>query len=74
MCVNGSVLVLKYHFTYEEFTVKKIPRRIGIAGFYCVVMVIGLCFLSPTVKTSVFLSTLLIGISKLASSNFYKII
>jgi hypothetical protein len=69
MCINGFIFILKYFLFKKEFTVKKIPRRIGIACFYAVVMILGLCFLSPTVKHSIFLSTLLIAISKLASSN-----
>jgi len=69
----GAFLFLSTFSFNAEFTVSRIPRRIGVAFFYSLVMIIGLCFLSPVVKESVFLSTLLIGISKLSSSTLFQL-
>jgi hypothetical protein len=66
----GAFLFLSTSNYISGFTVKKIPRRIGIAFFYCIVMIVGMSFTLPAVKQSAILSTLLLAISKLSSSKF----
>lgn len=50
------------------YTIKKIPRRIGIAFFYLIVMLVGISFTAPFVKHNAFIATVLLAVSKLASS------
>jgi len=48
--------------------VQKIPRRKGIAGFYSLVVLIGLLFFIPAIKNSKMAGTSLMGISRFLSS------
>ncbi len=46
-----------------------LPRRKGIAGFYAVVVIIGLLFLTSWVNDNYIVGTVLLGVSRVFSSN-----
>lgn len=52
----------------SAFFVNQIPRRKGIAGFYFIVMLIGLLFLIPNVRGNLVLGTILLSTSRIFSS------
>ena len=47
-----------------------LPRRKGIAGFYIIVLLIGLTFLTSWVNDNYIVGTVLLGLSRVFSSNF----
>lgn len=53
-----------------DLLINKIPRRLGIAGFYVIVALLGLSFLIPAIKKNNLLTSVAIGISRIASSIF----
>jgi len=50
--------------------IHKIPRRCGIAGFYTILACLGLTFIIPSIKHNLVLTSLVIGLSRVASSKF----
>jgi hypothetical protein len=59
-----------YLFTVG-YTVKNIPRKWGIMGFFGCVMVINMMFNFDFVEKSTFVSSLLFGIARILSSIFH---
>jgi hypothetical protein len=53
--------------------INRIPRKKGIAGFYSIVILIGMMFWFDFVRKSLTVGTMLIGISRIFSSNFLLI-
>jgi len=51
-----------------DFAVNALPRRKGIAGFYFLVVIIGLGFLFNWVNNNYIVGTILLGVSRIFSS------
>ncbi len=51
-----------------DYAVNVLPRRKGIAGFYVVVVIIGLMFLTSWVNDNYIVGTILLGVSRVFSS------
>jgi hypothetical protein len=58
--------------SYLAVYVKIIPRRQGIAGFYGLVIIVGLLFFINAIKDNLIVGTTLMGISRIFSSNSLK--
>ncbi len=67
-----SFLYLSNNFFILDCVIHKIPRKCGMAGFYTIVSLLGLTFFIHPIKHSVVLTSIVIGMSRVASSiNFF---
>jgi hypothetical protein len=66
-----SFLGLSKFFIISAVFINKIPRKKGIAGFYSVVIIIGLMFWFDFVKNNMIVGTMFMGVSRIFSSIFY---
>lgn len=55
----------------KDLVIHKIPRRCGMAGFYTIVALLGLTFIIPGVKNNVIVASIIIGMSRVASSKLF---
>lgn len=55
-----------------DLIIHKIPRRCGMAGLYTILAILGLTFFISKVRYNVILSSLIMGISRIASSTFFR--
>ena len=53
-----------------DYVVNVLPRRKGISGFYFLVILIGLTFLTSWVNDNYIVGTVLLGVSRIFSSKF----
>ncbi len=65
-----SFLGLSKFFIISAVFINKIPRRKGIAGFYSVVIIIGMMFWFDFVKNNMIVGTMFMGVSRIFSSIF----
>lgn len=56
-----------------DYAVNVLPRRKGIAGFYVIVLIIGLTFLTSWVNDHYIVGTILLGLSRVFSSILFLI-
>ncbi len=69
-------IVLKYIFFYlKAWTASHIPRKIGIAGFYTLAMLVEMLYFTDFVKNNLALSTIFIGVARICACKFcFKIV
>jgi hypothetical protein len=53
-----------------SWTAAHVPRKIGIAAFYALTMVIELLYFTKFVQSNVAVSTMLIGVARMFARNF----
>lgn len=56
------------------WTATNVPRRIGIAGFYGLTMLVELLYFTDFVQENLIVSTILIGVSRLFALNGYCLV
>ncbi len=56
---------------FLTWTASHIPRKIGIAGFYTLAMLVELLYFTDFVRENVALSTVLIGVARICARKFY---
>jgi hypothetical protein len=59
-----------YFYLFSAIFINKIPRRKGIAGFYIIVIVLGMLFFFDFVKNNSIVVTIVMGVSRIFSSNY----
>ena len=65
-----SFLFLSNFLFKLDYVVNVLPRRQGISGFYVLVVLIGLTFLTSWVNDHYIVGTVLLGVSRIFSSKF----
>lgn len=63
-----------WYLTYLDHIIHKIPRKWGMACSFLILALLGLLFLIPKIKNNLVLTSLVLGISRVASSNKFILI
>jgi hypothetical protein len=69
-----SFLYLSNFLLIKDLVIHKIPRRCGMAAFYTIVALLGLIFLVPGVRSNVVVASIIMGLSRVASTIAYTLL
>lgn len=65
-----SIFFLSKFVLIPAYTASNIPRRLGIAGFYALAMIVELLYFTKFVEENLIVSTLFIGVARICARNF----
>ena len=61
-------------YNNSAWTASNVPRKVGIAGFYALTMLVEMLYFTKFVQENLVVSTILIGVARMCALNGYCLV